>query len=58
MVSVVAELKAKLAELEVRLESIGVEALILESQKAAFTSARSPSSPLPLWLLLNNAAVL
>lgn len=33
MVSVVAELKDKLAELEARLEAIRYEALILEGQK-------------------------
>jgi hypothetical protein len=36
MVSVVEELKGKLAELEARLEEIRAEALILEGQKAAF----------------------
>ncbi len=36
MVSVVEELKCKLAELEARLEAIRAEALILEGQKAAF----------------------
>lgn len=36
MVSIVQELKGKLAELEAKLEAIRVEALILEGQKAAF----------------------
>lgn len=36
MMSVVEELKGKLAELEVRLEAIRAEALILEGQKGAF----------------------
>lgn len=38
MVSVVEELKGKLAELEARLEAIRAEALILEGQKAAFVT--------------------
>ncbi|WP_245424368.1 hypothetical protein [Sinorhizobium sp. BJ1] len=38
MVSVVEELKGKLAELEARLEEIKAEALVLEAQKAAFAT--------------------
>jgi hypothetical protein len=38
MVSIVEELKEKLAELDARLEEIKVEALALESQKAAFVT--------------------
>jgi hypothetical protein len=36
MMSVIEELKGKLAELEARLEAIRAEALILEGQKGAF----------------------
>ncbi|WP_162145358.1 hypothetical protein [Rhizobium mesoamericanum] len=36
--SVVEELKGKLAELEARLEEIKAEALVLEAQKAAFAT--------------------
>lgn len=51
MVSVVEELKGKLAELEVRLEEIKAQALVLEALKAAFAtvigvfdpSARGPN---------------
>jgi len=38
MVSIVEELKGKLAELDARLEEIEAEALALESQKAAFVT--------------------
>ncbi|ASS56445.1 hypothetical protein [Rhizobium leguminosarum] len=39
MVSIVKELKGKLADLDARLEEIKAEALALESQKAAFVTA-------------------
>ncbi|MDQ0323588.1 hypothetical protein QO002_005794 [Pararhizobium capsulatum DSM 1112] len=48
MVSVVEELKAKLAELEARLEAIRAEALILEGQKAAFTTVIKVFDPLAI----------
>jgi hypothetical protein len=46
MVSVVVELKGKLAELEARLEAIRAEALILEGQKAAFVTVIKVFDPL------------
>ncbi|MCS4096724.1 hypothetical protein [Rhizobium sp. BK176] len=45
MVSVVEELKGKLAELEARLEAIRAEALILEGQKSAFMTVLKVFDP-------------
>lgn len=45
MVSVVEELKGKLAELDVRLEAIKTEALVLEGQKAAIMTVMEIFDP-------------
>lgn len=45
MVSVVEELKGKLAELEARLEEIKAEAVVLEALKAAFGARRRTHLP-------------